>query len=104
MNNSWPALALPGGAEGAGCCAIALPIPITTRPATMLSTLFLIFLALPRLGYNINQRRFAAFDGCGSAAECRAKIFRIGDGPFRVQAHALGDFCEINIRIRERRA
>src|SRR5438093_4452635 len=101
MNNAWPALALPAGAEGAGVCAAALPIPNSRMPARVLNVLFVIFLPSPRLGYNVNQRRFAAFDCCCGPAECRPKIFRISDGSFRVQSHALGDLCEVDIGIGE---
>src|SRR5437867_10322046 len=104
MKRAWPALALPAGAEGGGCCAGALATPITTRPATVLNILLSIFLVSSCLRHNVEERRFATLDGSCGATECRPKVFRISDRPFRMQAHTLCDLREIDIGIRERRA
>src|SRR5439155_26050630 len=104
MKRACPALALPAGAEDAGCCAGALATPITTKPATVLNILLIIFLVSSRLRHNVNQRRFATLDGGCGATECRPKVFGISDSPFRMQAHTLCDLREIDMGIRERRA
>src|SRR6266566_4233938 len=79
MKRACPALALPAGAEDAGCCAGALAAPITTKPATVLNILFITFLVSSRLRHNVNQRRFATLDGGCGATECRPKVFGISD-------------------------
>src|SRR5438093_10659059 len=104
MKRAWPALALPAGAEGAGCCAGALATPITTRPATVLNIFLSIFLVSSRLRHNVEQRRFATFDGGCGTTECRPKVFGISDRPFRMHNYALCDLHEINIVIRMRLA
>src|SRR5438445_6879960 len=103
MKRACPALALPAGAEDAGCCAGALATPITTKPATVLNILLIIFLVSSRLRHNVNQRRFATLDGGCGATECRPKVFGIGDRSFRMQAHTLCNLRGIKRVIRQSR-
>src|SRR3989442_13215912 len=103
MKRACPALALPAGAEDAGCCAGALATPNTTKPATVLNILFIIFLVSSRLRHNVNQRRFATLDGGCGAKECPPQVFRASDRPFRMQAPTFCDLSAIDIGIRQRR-
>src|SRR5437899_3537371 len=104
MKRACPALALPAGAEDAGCCAGALATPNTTKPATILNILFIIFLVSSRLRHNVNQRRLATLDGGCGATECRPKVFGISDRPFRMQAHTLFATSESDMGIGYRRS
>src|SRR5437773_4997962 len=104
MKRAWPAVAMQAGAEGDGCYGDALDNPITTRPATVLNIFLSIFLVSSRLRHNVEQRRFATFDGGCGTTECRPKVFGISDRPFRMHTHALCDLREINIGICDRRA
>src|SRR5207247_10348254 len=104
MKRAWPALALPAGAEGAGCCAGALATPIRTSPATVLNILLSIFLVSSRLRHNVEQRRFTTLDGSCGATECRPKVSGLSDRPIAMHAHTSCDLSEIHVGLGERRA
>src|SRR5437667_10932265 len=89
MKRACPALALPAGAEDAGCCAGALATPITTKPATVLNILLIIFLVSSRLRHNVNQPPFATLAGGCAATACRPNVFGISLMPLRMHADTL---------------